>query len=466
MMLPTGPLCYRCRRDIAYHPGICPECFELRPIAYPSTSSYNVLVCAGCANEESVFACSECGREDHPYGASRCARCILKERLTALLTDPETGCVHEALVPLFEELLRARRPQSVITWLTKPPAIGPSLLDRMAHGELAVSHDTFRALPAGRAENYLRDLLTATGILPPYHPPIEQMERWLSTRLAEVSGDDAALIGRYARWHLLRRLRGLAERGPLSKPSIYSARSHINGAIRLSTWATANSTTIAALTQPQLESYLTENPGGRTTQQSFIAWLGRSKENTQVMLPWRGTTPEVVVSDDERWDSIDRLINDDEIALYARIGGLFMLLFAQPLRTIAAMTRDQIIITDAGRVTVTFDTEPVEMPPGLDELIRRYLHKPGTPSIASTDHGWLFPGRYPGSHLVTDVFRSKLVTAGIHPGTSRNAAMFGLAGRIPPPVLADLIGIADHTAVRWAALAARDWSGYIAQRAE
>lgn len=107
------------------------------------------------------------------------------------------------------------------------------------------------------------------------------------------------------------------------------------------------------------------------------------------------------------------------------------------------------------------------MPPGLDTLIRRYLDEPGgTPSIASTDHGWMFPGRYPGSHLVTDVFRSKLVAAGIHPGTSRNAAMFGLAGRVPAPVLADLIGIADNTAVRWAALAARDWSGYIAQRAE
>ncbi len=66
--------------------------------------------------------------------------------------------------------------------------------------------------------------------------------------------------------------------------------------------------------------------------------------------------------------------------------------------------------------------------------------------------------------MVTDVFRPKPMTAGIHPGDARKAAMFSLAGQVPAPVLADLIGVADKTAVKWAVLAARDWSGYVAQR--
>jgi hypothetical protein len=33
------------------------------------------------------------------------------------------------------------------------------------------------------------------------------------------------------------------------------------------------------------------------------------------------------------------------------------------------------------------------------------------------------------------------------------------------PILAELIGIADTTATKWAALAARDWSNYITDRA-
>ncbi len=60
------------------------------------------------------------------------------------------------------------------------------------------------------------------------------------------------------------------------------------------------------------------------------------------------------------------------------------------------MRVDQITLSDDGSVLVTFDTVAIEMPPGLDDLIRRHLDRPGSPSIASVDHGWLFPGRHPG----------------------------------------------------------------------
>lgn len=465
VMLPTGPICYLCRRDLAYYPAVCPECFELRPIAYPSTSTCGTLVCAACAGEESLFACTQCGREDHPYGIKRCARCFLTDRLTELLTDPTTGLVHEQLRPVFGELTAAPRPQSVITWLTKSPATGASLLGQMARGQAPISHDTFRGLPADRSHNYLRDLLASTGVLPSYDAPIEQMERWLDDKLALLGAEDAGVIGRYARWHLLRNLRKAADRGGLSKGAIYGARSHINGAIRLSRWATTRGITISGLTQPQLETYLADHPGGRNSQHGFVAWLGRSRANTGITMRWpEASLPEVIVADADRWEQIDRLLHDEQIAVDARIGGLFILLFAQPLETIVAMRTDQVVIDDAGRVTVSFDAVPVEMPPGLDDLIRRHLPRPGAPSTASTDHGWLFPGRNPGGHICRENLRAKLVAGGIHPGKSRHAAMFALAGGIPAAVLADLIGIADTTAIRWAALAARDWSGYIAQR--
>ncbi|GFZ82992.1 hypothetical protein GCM10011359_09720 [Nesterenkonia alkaliphila] len=113
-VLPTGPVCANCRRYLAYHPAVCPECFEVRPIAYPSLSSYNVLVCASCAEEPSIFACAQCGREDHPYGGQRCARCVLSERLTGLLTDPATGRIRPQLQPLFEAMTSSERPQTAI----------------------------------------------------------------------------------------------------------------------------------------------------------------------------------------------------------------------------------------------------------------------------------------------------------------------------------------------------------------
>ena len=42
--------------------------------------------------------------------------------------------------------------------------------------------------------------------------------------------------------------------------------------------------------------------------------------------------------------------------------------------------------------------------------------------------------------------------------------MFQLAAEMPAPVLADLLGLSNVTAGRWARLAARDWSQYTAMR--
>lgn len=463
-ILPGGPICFRCRRNIAYHPRPCPECGDIRPLAYP-TASPGVVVCAGCAGEASVFACTGCGREDHPYSIQRCARCVLVERLTELLSDPATGTIHEKLQPVFDGLAASPRPQTVLTWFQKPPATGKRLLGLMAQGKIPISHDTFKALPSDGAHNYLRELLTAVRVLPPYSAPLERIDRWLETKLALLDAETAALISRFARWHVLRRLHRTAEDGEITRGAATAARGHINGAIRLAGWAHQQGTTLPALTQTQLELYLEEYPGGRTSQHGFITWLRASRTNPRLRLTARPSTlPEVTLSDAQRWDNVDVLLHDDTIHLHARIGGLFMLLFSQPLSKLCAMTTSQLDLTADDKILVSFDTTPVEMPPSLNTLIKEHLRRPGLSSIASRDHGWLFPGRKPGAHLTTEHFRRELVNNGIHPGQSRHAARYGLATDLPAPVLADLIGIADTTAGRWAALAARDWSGYIAQR--
>lgn len=118
-VLPTGPVCANCRRDLAYHPAVCPECFELAPIVYPSPSAYGVLV---CAEEASIFVCTDCGREDPPYGGQRCARCVLADRLMTALTDPANGDVAR-LQPLFDAMISSERPHTAIYWF--PPGVGP-----------------------------------------------------------------------------------------------------------------------------------------------------------------------------------------------------------------------------------------------------------------------------------------------------------------------------------------------------
>lgn len=461
--LPHGRVCGRCRRRFAYHPAECPGCGSIRPLGYRDTVDRRI--CASCAGQEhSVFACTNCGREDHPYGGSRCARCILRERLTDLLTDPATGRIPRALRPVFDTLIASERPQTTIYWLRRPPKVGPALLRRMAIGEMEISHAAFEQFPSDRAHNYLRDLLAAIGVLPPYEPAIARMLPWLEAKLATLPAEDARVINRFARWRVLRHLRVRAEQGQLTKASIDRGRQEINHAIHFLAWLRHHGAEPGTANQRLLDRYLTEFPPRRYTLCTFVNWLPPRDRLPDLVLPThRQALPSVTGSDEDRWRDVELLLHDESIRLYVRIAGLFTLLFAQPLTTICRMRTDQVTLTAEG-VVVVFDREPVEMPPILDDLIRAHLGRRGNASYASRENGWLFPGGIPGRPLQTENVRAQLVDLGIKPRDSRMIALFQLAATIPAPVLAELIGIAPNTAIRWAALTSRSWSAYIAQR--
>ena len=49
---------------------------------------------------------------------------------------------------------------------------------------------------------------------------------------------------------------------------------------------------------------------------------------------------EAKLREEQRWHAVDRLMHHATLRSYTRIGGLFMLLFAQPLPRIVAMRTD------------------------------------------------------------------------------------------------------------------------------
>jgi hypothetical protein len=424
-------------------------------------------VCAGCAGEHPTFCCATCGREDNSYGA-RCAPCILTERLSELLCDPSTGQVHVQLVPLFVALVNGDRPQSAIFWLRRTPGDGPRLLAAMARGETPISHETFEKLPANKSYHYLRDLLAAVGVLPPYDARLERMNPWLDDLLLTLPPEHARVIEPFARWRVLRHLRRLAERDELTKGVIQSARTNLRAAIVLLTWLNEHNLTIASATQADLEHYLTRGQVRTTTNNvyQFVNWARETGLNStlSVTVPPQGS-PSVTMSDAERWRHVELLLHDTTIRHYVRVGGLFMLLFAQPLTTICAMKTSQVKV-DEGRLFVTFDRTPVEMPESLDDLIQQHMARRGQASYASRNNQWLFPGGAPGKHLTTENIRGQLVERGIKPQAAKHAALFQLAASVPLPILVDVLGISTTSAARWAALSSRTWGHYTALRRE
>jgi hypothetical protein len=100
---------------------------------------------------------------------------VLSERATALLADA-TGQVRPELLPVFEALMAARRPRTVLYWFHR--SSGPAILRAMAKGEIEISHGVFDRLPQDKASVFVHELLATVGVLSPFNSRLEQVTPW------------------------------------------------------------------------------------------------------------------------------------------------------------------------------------------------------------------------------------------------------------------------------------------------
>jgi hypothetical protein len=78
---------------------------------------------------------------------------------------------------------------------------------------------------------------------------------------------------------------------------------------------------------------------------------------------------------------------------------------------------------------------------------------------------WLFPGARAGTHLNSGHLTKQLnEEIGVFVRPARGAALSDLAGTLPAPVLAELLGISISAATRWTAVAGSDNADYLAAR--
>jgi hypothetical protein len=318
-------VCQTCVVRFGRAPKTCPGCLETKVLAFYNRDG--VAACAACTGADPVYGCVDCGREDSPFG-TRCAPCVLAERAAALLAGPD-GRIHPQLQPVFDGLMAARRPQTVIYWLTR--STGPGILRAMALGDIEISHAAFDTLPANKATRYVHELLAALGVLSPFNGRLEQITPWLADTVRALPADQADIIIRFARWQVLRALRHQQHRGIVTASSIDNGRALILTAIRFLAWLDEHDTTIHTVTQTGLDHYLTVHPGRGEILAAFITWTGHAGLTTGLQMPkWRRAPPEVLLSDAARWEAVETLLHDKTIRLYVRVAGLLTLLSRNP----------------------------------------------------------------------------------------------------------------------------------------
>ena len=388
--------------DSGASPLRCPDCRELRILAFYDAAGRPA--CATCTGDVPVYACVDCGREDSPFGR-RCGPCVLSERVSALLRTP-TGGIHPALQPVFDALIAGPRPQSALYWLTR--SVGPDILRAMARGDIEISHAAFDELASNKAVTYFRDLLVALVVLPAYHAKLERVSPWLDGLLATLPADQAELIGRFARWHVLRRLEHQGQAGNLTHGAVSAGRTTIVSAIRFLAWLAERQRT--SLPSPKAISTSTPPSSPRSATHSLPSCAGSSGPDSPAWScpPASPANPSRALRRPALGPRRHAPPRRQHPALHPGRRSLLTAVRPAVGAGVPDARRADRPNLD-GRVTVTFDTFAIELPDPLDGLVLDQLSRRGQSSYASSAEHWLFPGGIPGNHLATGSIRSQLV---------------------------------------------------------
>lgn len=461
---PLGPLCGTCHAKLLDAPTECARCEEIHVLI--ARSEDGASICGPCAGAALDPRCTTCGRPGRHYSPDKCAHCVLEDRLRDLLTGPD-GTVSQQLQPVHQALTAARNPRSLIHWLTKSP--NAKLLAHLAATGEPISHEVLDELPPGRHEYYVRQLLVTTGVLPERHDDLERLPAWLDKTLSTKPAEHSRLIRPFTHWFLLRRARRRA--AARRQPAIANnyLRTRITTALKLLAWLDEHNLVLADLDQPTLDEWLVNGNASSYTIRYFLDWAcdrGIAPKLAVPVLPRQD--PERILDEQERWDLLRRCLTDETMPLDTRAAAALLLLFGLPVSRIRHLTADQLDIGETRSLLHT-GQHPLLLPPKLANLLKQLADAPHTRARLVRDGTaprWLFPGLTPGQPTSQPGFRVKLRALGLDARPARNAALISLAGNLPTPVLADVLGLSTTIAERWAALAQRDWATYIATQQE
>jgi hypothetical protein len=458
---PEGPVCDPCYRAALRHRGRCTACGQERRLVTPPGPDADT--CSDCAGLPAMCVCVDCGIEDKLYERGRCDRCSLRRRATALLAGPDGG-ITATLTPVLEAICAARTPRSALNWMNR--SCGAAMLAGLASGKLPATHQALDAHPRRRAADFLRQMLTAGGVLPARDEDFARTEQWLTSLLGTIEpAASRRLVRAYATWQVMRRLRATASHA--ARPRTYTARArrNIRAATDFLAWLADRGLTLGGCGQGDIEAWLGTGPAASQAR-DFLSWAARHGHCPAFTIPGPARASGPAASQDQRWALAARLLHDDTLDLTDRAAGCLLLLYGQQLSRIAAMTTSQVTSRDS-TVLVRFGDHDVPVPAPLGVILTNLTRAgrthtgTGSPAISP----WLFPGGLPGRPITAPRLGSRLRAIGIHPMAGRRAALLDLAAQLPAAVLADLLNLAPGTAVRWMRQAGGDWSRYAADLA-
>ncbi|MGH2926947.1 MAG: hypothetical protein ACRDL8_01950, partial [Solirubrobacteraceae bacterium] len=278
------------------------------------------------------MVCATCGIEDRLYRNGRCVRCALCEQAAALLGGPRPE-----LVRLHESIVAARQPYSAHNWLRSTAAA--KILGEIASGETALSHEALDAHPNPKAAGFLRQLLVANGALPARDEAMVALEAWVAARLEEIDDpSEQRVLRSYATWGVLRRARARAQATSRERTATAYARNCLGAAIAFLAFLRERNVSLSDCGQADLDAWSTTGGPSASLLRDFLAWAKAHKLVGPVSLPARRRIDGPTMGPDVRLEIVGRLLHDEQLRPGDRVAGCLVLLYAQPLARIGALT--------------------------------------------------------------------------------------------------------------------------------
>ena len=329
---PEGPVCDTCYNAALRRRVPCASCGQTRrPVSPPGPDADT---CARCAGLPVTSMCADCGTEDKMSEKHRCARCSLQRRAAALLSGG-TGQVPGELAAVLTAICSARNPRTALNWLRA--GAGAAILADLGAGRIAATHQALDQHPRPRAAGYLRQMLTAGGVLPPRDEELARAEQWLAGLLASMTvPEHRRLVRAFATWQVILRLRRTSQARRRPRTCTARARNMISAAVRFLSWLGERGTPLPACRQAGIDDWLTARPGAADVR-DFLAWAARQGHCQLFGIPRPPRRAGTAIGDSQRRDLVTRLLHDDSIPVTNRVAGCLVLLFGQNMTRAAAI---------------------------------------------------------------------------------------------------------------------------------
>ena len=450
-------VCLRCRKERHLNRGTCAECARTNRIRDSDD------LCHNCAQREDSPRCADCRqacRTRPRIGEERiCISCALRRSVDQLLPAGDIGGLDQLRAAIL-----AAEPLTTKRFITRPEIT--TLLTDLRTTRRPLAHAILDAQPASASLEHLRALLVAAGALPndPTRP-ITGFEQDAQRMLAVLAPGHARLVRNWLRWKVQPRLRRHID-GPLDLiQAIANARRTLGQVIAFVSALEHSGTTVQGCGQHHIDDWFATPIAMRHQVRPFLTWMQRTRHlPPDLALPptYRGR-PQPRTDAEQRWSIARRLVTDDTFDAADRVAAALVVLYAQPLSRIVALTTEHVQ-RDGDTVSLQLGTDRLELAEPFATLIQSLPQRRRRGIVEQLPTPWLFPGQRAGRPLRAVALGNRMRHLGIQPQRMRLAALDQLTKEVPPAMLAGVLGIPAHTAVGTTTRSGGDWARYAAGR--